>query len=62
MALVCLQRGLNTWKSGPTPVSRLPSLITDLLQQRHIATSNVLLKEVFKRDKPHMNIGKSYSF
>ena len=27
------------------------------IKQRNIATSNVLAKEYFKRDKPHMNIG-----
>lgn len=47
-------RGFTSWKS----VSRLPpSLINDLVSQRNIATSNILLKEVFKRDKPHLNIG-----
>jgi len=37
----------------------LPASVTTTvsIKQRNIATSNVLAKEYFKRDKPHMNIG-----
>jgi len=48
MALVCLQRSLTLASS------RWPSTETG---RRQLATTSILLKEVFKRDKPHMNIG-----
>jgi len=47
MALVCLQRGFsiasNRWISE--------------CSRRQLSTTGALLKEVYKRDKPHMNIG-----
>ena len=49
MALVCLQRSLTLASS------RWPSTETG---RRQLATTSILLKEVFKRDKPHMNIGR----
>merc|ERR1711963_596289 len=52
MALVCM-RGLTSWRTA----SRLPTFANDLVTQKNLATSSVLLKEVFKRDKPHLNIG-----
>merc|ERR1712214_232288 len=51
MALICT-RTLNSWRSLPASVTTTVSI-----KQRNIATSNVLAKEYFKRDKPHMNIG-----
>merc|ERR1712110_1284276 len=50
MALICT-RTLNSWRSLPASVTTTVSI-----KQRNIATSNVLAKEYFKRDKPHMNI------
>jgi hypothetical protein len=49
MALVCMQRGFST-----ICTTRLASEAL----RRQLSTSNILLKEVYKRDKPHMNIGK----
>merc|ERR1711971_992121 len=48
MALVCMQRGFST-----ICTTRLASEAL----RRQLSTSNILLKEVYKRDKPHMNIG-----
>merc|ERR1712079_86619 len=51
MALICT-RSLNSWRSLPASVTTTVSI-----KQRNLSLSAVLNKEVFKRDKPHLNIG-----
>merc|ERR1711997_422022 len=48
MALVCMQKGFSTICTSRWAAEAV---------RRQLSTSNVLLKEVYKRDKPHMNIG-----
>ena len=49
MVLVCLQRGFTLAASR--------NLISESIRHRQFSSSKSLLKEVFQRDKPHLNIG-----
>ena len=57
MTLIC-HRALRLTLSGKT-LSKGNLWSLDL-PARQLSTSNALLKEVFKRDKPHLNIGKDF--
>merc|ERR1711988_645143 len=55
MTLIC-QRALRLTLTGKTNFAKSNLWSLDLAS-RQLSTSNALLKEVFKRDKPHLNIG-----
>ena len=50
MAVVCMQKGFSTFCTN--------RFVGEAIR-RQLSTANVVLaKEVFKRDKPHLNIGE----
>merc|ERR1711953_10443 len=55
MTLIC-QRALRLTLTGKPNFAKSNLWSLDLAS-RQLSTSNALLKEVFKRDKPHLNIG-----
>ena len=59
MTLICQRAVRLTLNGKKIAKTNLWSLD---LAKRQLSTSNALLKEVFKRDKVHMNIGKFWYF